>query len=116
MNKIYAIIGEAGSGKDRLAKTLVEERPDLFHGLISYTTRPPREGEVNGKDYFFISLSEFQDKVKNGDILEYTQFRGWWYGTATDQLVKDKINIGVFNPTGVYSLSLKEMDLRTYRL
>ena len=69
--------------------------------IISCTTRPPREGEQNGIDYHFISYDDFRKK----DLLEYTTFRNWWYGTPTDSLDINKINIGVFNIAGIYQLT-----------
>ena len=60
MNKknIVALFGAAGVGKDTLQKEIVKQSPDLFHEIISTTTRPPREYEKNGRDYIFISDDE----------------------------------------------------------
>ena len=53
--KVLAIMGKAGSGKDTIAKELLNLRPEKFNRVVSATTRPPREGEVNGVDYHFLT-------------------------------------------------------------
>ena len=102
--QVVALIGKAGAGKDSIQKATCELHPLMFHPIISCTTRPAREGEAEGVDYHYISLNEFTRKVLNGDMLEATEFRDWFYGTTLESLAKDKINIGVFNPAGVEAL------------
>lgn len=99
--KILALFGKSASGKDTIQKWIVENFPELTKGIISCTTRPPRSGEQDGVNYFFLSDEEFAKKVLDGSMLEATSFREWLYGTALDQLDPDKINIGVFNLTGI---------------
>lgn len=107
--KLVAIIGEAGSGKDTLLNALLnEDKEDKYHRIVSYTTRRPRANEINGKDYFFINSEEFTDLILQDKILEATVFNDWVYGTGLESIDKDKINIGVFNPEGIETLS--EMD------
>lgn len=101
--KIIALYGKSGSGKDTIQKWLVSNFPDS-NGIVSCTTRPPRDYEIDGKDYFFLSTVEFGEKVLNGDMLEATSFRDWMYGTSLNSLKEDKINIGVFNPEGLECL------------
>lgn len=103
--KILAIVGEAGTGKDTLLRETVARFPGKFHEIVSCTTRPRREGEVNGKSYYFLTIDQFTDKINRGEMLEYTSFNGWMYGTSKSSLSADKINIGVFNPAGIYSIS-----------
>lgn len=102
--QVVALIGKAGAGKDSIQKATCELHPLMFHPIVSCTTRPAREGEVEGVNYHFISLNDFTRKVLNGDMLEATEFRDWFYGTTLNSLAKDKINIGVFNPAGVEAL------------
>ena len=99
--KILALFGKSASGKDSIQKWIVSNYPQLTNKIVSCTTRPPRSGEQDGVDYFFLSNEEFAKKVLDGSMLEATSFREWFYGTALDQLNPDKINIGVFNITGV---------------
>lgn len=102
--KVIAICGKAGSGKDTILRILVGRHPNKFNKIISCTTRPAREGERYGVDYYFLTVDEFTNKVLNGDMLEATEFNGWHYGTALSSLSKDKINVGVFNPEGIRCL------------
>lgn len=109
--KIVALFGPAGSGKDYIQKKIVNTSwgKNNLHEIISCTTRPPRENEVDGVDYHFISTSdEFMNWENLQNWLEFTQFRGWWYGTSIKDLSKDKINIGVFNVQGVKTLLQRE--------
>lgn len=113
MNKtiVVALFGAAGAGKDALQKEILKQSPYLCHGIISTTTRPPRENETDGVDYFFISEIEAQNKLEDNDYLEYSEFRGWKYGTLKSSLCSGQINVGVFNVAGVKSLfSLPSKD------
>jgi len=53
---------------------------------ISMTTRPPKEGEVDGRDYYFVSFKSFAEAIKNRELLEYTEFNGYYYGTPKNQI------------------------------
>ena len=99
--KILALFGKSASGKDTIQKWIVSNFPKITNKIVSCTTRPPREGEQEGVDYFFLTDEEFATKVIDGSMLEATSFREWFYGTALDQLNPEKINVGVFNITGV---------------
>ena len=98
--KIIALMGKAGAGKDYLLQELIKGNKNEYNEIISCTTRPPREGEVNGKNYYFLTEEEF----KQQNMIESTEFRGWHYGTSIESLDKEKVNVGVFNPAGVRSL------------
>ncbi len=102
--KIVAIMGKAGSGKDTILNKIVSTYPDKFNKIISCTTRPPRENEQNTIDYFFLTKEEFIKQINNNNMLEFTKFNGWYYGTNKNSLLEDKVNIGIFNPQGVYNL------------
>lgn len=98
MKIIVALMGKAGAGKDTLLNKICAEYPE-YHKIVSCTTRPMRDNEKEGEDYHFLSVSQFIEKVMNGDMLEATEFNGWHYGTMKSSLI-DGINIGVFNPEG----------------
>lgn len=121
MYKIIAICGEAGSGKDRLLQEVIKIDQEgfnpIFNPIISCTTRPKRDNEIEGKNYFYLTDSEFQNKINNNEMLEYTKFRNWYYGTCLSTLREDKINIGVFNPEGIEKLRFDpRVELIVYRI
>ena len=104
MYNIIALMGEAGSGKDRTMQAVLAADPTL-HEIVSCTTRPMRQGEAHGVNYFYYTPEQFGQKVLDGEMLECTVFNDWFYGTSYDSVRSDGvINIGVFNPTGVESL------------
>lgn len=105
--KILALCGESGSGKDTFMQEVLKLRPDL-HEIISCTTRPIREGEQHGVNYFYYTIEQFLNKVVNNEMLECTCFNDWYYGTSKDSINEDKINIGVFNPEGIIRLLQNE--------
>lgn len=116
MYKIVALIGEAGAGKDALMKSVLCEVPGL-HEIVSCTTRPKREGEKEGVNYFYLTPEEFADKIINGEMLEATNFNNWFYGTALQSLDESVINIGVFNPAGIAALLESPIvDVTVYRV
>jgi len=81
MTTVYIISAPSGSGKS----TLVDKVRQIIPGLdfsISYTTRPPRGTEKNGREYFFVSRHEFEDMVRRREFLEYADVFGNYYGTA----------------------------------
>lgn len=85
---ICVISGPSGSGKTTLAKKLLKQ-PQFKHKFIksiSYTTRPKRPGEREGRDYFFVSQKEFQKLLNRKKILEHTHYLGYDYGTPRDYL------------------------------
>lgn len=104
--KVFAICGKAGSGKDTVKKHLFEKYNDnsLFHSIIPCTTRPMRQGESQGNPYLFLSHKEFTEKVLNGNMIEATSFRDWFYGTELSALQADKINVGIFSLEAIDAL------------
>lgn len=107
MYKVLAIIGESGSGKDTILQEVFRKYPNL-HKVINCTSRPIREKEQDGVNYYFYSVEEFQDKIKRGEILEYAIFNNWYYGTSFDSLKEDQINIGAFNPAAIRQLIMRD--------
>lgn len=99
--KLIVLMGKAGSGKDSILQELVTNYSNAFSNIVSCTTRPPREGEQDGINYYFLTEEEFLRRVNNGDMLEYTNFNGWYYGSSISELSTDKVNIAIFNPAGI---------------
>ena len=77
---LMAVSGPSGVGKGTLVKTIIKRRDDVVES-ISCTTRAPREGEVDGKHYFFLSHEEFARRIEENDFLEYDEHFGNYYGT-----------------------------------
>lgn len=110
--KVIALFGPAGSGKDYLLHEIMDE-VDGLNEIVSCTTRPKREGEVEGVNYYYLTNQEFYEKVDNGDMLEAVCFNDWWYGTPITSLSEDKPNIGVFNIEGIRCM-LEDARLEVY--
>lgn len=83
---VFVVSAPAGTGKTTLVRMLMEEFSSVVVS-VSCTTRLPRAGEVNGKDYYFISQEEFESRVKAGDFLEHAQVFGNWYGTSKSSVL-----------------------------
>lgn len=79
-NVLVVISGPSGVGKGTLAKLLVQKDENISLS-ISCTTRAPREGEVDGREYFFITKDAFKDKISRGGFLEYSEHFENFYGT-----------------------------------
>lgn len=78
---VFVLSAPAGTGKTTLVRMLSQEFSCIVES-VSCTTRPPRPGEINSKDYFYLSKKEFEEKVKQGDFLEYAEVFGYHYGTS----------------------------------
>ncbi len=81
---LIVLSGPSGVGKGTVRKEIFSQADTAFEYSISVTTRKPREGEVDGVDYFFKSREEFEALIKNGKLLEYAEFVGNYYGTPVD--------------------------------
>ena len=77
---LLAVSGPSGVGKGTMVKTIITRREDVVES-VSCTTRAPREGEIHGKHYFFLSKEEFERRIAEGDFLEYDEHFGNYYGT-----------------------------------
>ena len=93
MYKIVAFMGKAGAGKDTLLQECLTLAPGEFHEIVSCTTRPPREGEIDGINYHFLTSEEFAERLEDGRMIEATVFRDWCYGTSFENLNEDKIRM-----------------------
>lgn len=96
MHKRLIIVARACSGKDFLRNKLTEKG---FKPTCSITTRPPRDGEVNGKDYIFLSDEKVAEMIANDEFYEYVTFNGWIYGTTKEQFQTD--DIFIMTPKGL---------------
>ncbi|MGD7043627.1 guanylate kinase [Jeotgalibacillus proteolyticus] len=90
---LIVLSGPSGVGKGTVRKELFSDPKTTYEYSISMTTRLPREGEVNGTDYFFKTRSEFEALIEQDKLLEYAEYVGNYYGTPVDY-VKETINKG----------------------
>jgi guanylate kinase len=86
-HKIIILCGKSSSGKDLIKKKLMKNG---FKGVVTNTTRPPREGEVNGINYNFLTEYYFLQLVREGEMIEYhkynTEFGVWYYGSSANNI------------------------------
>lgn len=86
---LYVISAPSGAGKSTLCRELLDIFPELRHS-VSFTTRNPRPGEVDGRDYFFVSREEFLLMVAEGGFAEWAEVHGNLYGTAIKTLEQSR--------------------------
>ena len=110
MYNLVILMGEAGAGKDSMMQAVLDRLNEKqfisqIHEIISCTSRPKREGEAHGVNYYYYHPDVFAMKIMNDEMLEFTNFNNWWYGTSYESVRSDGVvNIGVFNPSGVRQL------------
>lgn len=103
--RVLVLSGPSGSGKTTIVHRLLRESPVRLVKAISATTRPPRPGEVHGRDYWFLSGEEFASRRERGEFIEYQEVHssGYWYGTL-------KSEVGRARDQGAWSFL--EIDVR----
>lgn len=84
---IYIFCAPSGSGKSTMVNHLLTTHPNLFELSVSCTTRAPRGQEVHGREYYFITVEEFQNRIQNDEFIEYEQvYEGLYYGTLKEEI------------------------------
>lgn len=83
---LVVVSGPSGAGKDSIINEVIKQNKVNAWVSISMTSRPPRGKEENGKDYFFVTREEFEDNIKNGNLLEYAEYNGNYYGTPKHKI------------------------------
>ncbi len=86
-NNVFIISAPSGSGKTTLIDLLLKENPSLSFS-ISHTTRPPRPGERDGIEYFFVSEQKFEQMIREDRFVEWAEVHGHFYGTSREMLVQ----------------------------
>ena len=86
MSSLLLISGPAGVGKTTICDRLIREFSPSLTRIITVTSRQPRNGEVHGKDYYFISKNEFVDKISSGQFIEHEKVHGNYYGILKSSL------------------------------
>jgi guanylate kinase len=103
--RLIVLTGPSGVGKGTLLRALLQRHPELYYS-VSMTTRSPRPGEINGKHYYFVSRSKFEQLVALGEFLEWAEFAGNYYGTPRE---------AVLNQVGSGKLVVLEIELEGAR-
>jgi guanylate kinase len=85
---LIIISSPSGGGKGTLIKEILRSVPSIGYS-VSHTTRAPREGEVNGRDYFFVTREEFETRIANGEFLEFAEVHGNFYGTSLKRVQEE---------------------------
>lgn len=107
---MLVIIGESASGKSSVARYFVNNFG--FNNIITYTTREPREGEVNGIDYHFINKSQFEHMSTLGSFAETAEYNGWRYGSVKNDYEDDSDNkVAVLTPHGIRQIRKNGIDI-----
>lgn len=90
---LFIISGPSGVGKSTVISKVLQARPDLYFS-VSYTTRAPRTGEVDGIHYNFVSRPEFERMIADDELLEWAEYSGNYYGTS-GKLIDSKLSAGI---------------------
>lgn len=86
LGRLIVLTGPSGVGKGTLMRSLLQRHPELYFS-VSATTRSPRPGEIDGKNYYFVSLGKFEQLVAEGEFLEWAEFAGNYYGTPREAVL-----------------------------
>lgn len=108
---MIVLVGESASGKSSIEKHLVNNYG--FNKIVSYTTRQPRNGEVDGVDYHFITRSQFCRLKEQGFFAETAIYNDWYYGVAKKDCTDDKV--AVLTPHGLRQISkIKDINIISF--
>ena len=110
---MIVIVGASASGKSTVQKILCKD--EKYQPLVSYTTRKPREGEIDGVDYHFIDKSQFRRMAIQDFFAEIAEYNGWYYGIAKSDIKDD--TVGVLTPHGLRMLKkFPELNITSFYL
>jgi guanylate kinase len=90
---LIVLSGSSGVGKSTVIARVLQEKPDLYFS-VSFTTRPPRDGEVDGVNYHFVTKEDFQRRIQAGEFLEWAEYVGNYYGTSLT-VIREKLEQGI---------------------
>lgn len=83
--RIFVVSAPSGAGKTTICKALMKQCPGLYYS-VSHTTRPPRRGEIDGRDYYFVSEEAFKKNISDGRMVEWAAVHGNFYGTSVESI------------------------------
>ncbi len=108
MGKLFCIIGKSGAGKDTVFSGILEKNPDLLKPVVTYTTRPKRTSETEGKEYHFVSDTELERLEREGNVIEkrtyHTVYGDWHYFTCSIDISGNSDHIMIGTPDVVDKL------------
>ena len=108
---MIVLVGESASGKTSIEKYLVDNYG--YNKIVSYTTRDPRDGEVDGIDYHFINLEQFYKLRSQGFFAETAVYNDWYYGVAKEDCTDNKV--AVLTPHGLRQVSkIKDINIISF--
>ncbi|XP_066991063.1 MAGUK p55 subfamily member 7 isoform X1 [Anabrus simplex] len=116
LHRPIVLIGPPGVGRNELKRRLIATDPDKYKTPIPYTSRPVRPGEVNGKDYFFVTREKMEEEIAATKFIEYGEYKGNLYGTSAES-VKSLVNAGyvcILNPHYQALKMLRNPQLKPY--
>lgn len=93
MSLLFLVTGPSGSGKTTLCESMIAKHDKSLTRVITATSRPPRKGEINGKDYYFFSKEDFSKKINDGDFYEHATVYNNYYGSLKSE-IQNKLNKG----------------------
>lgn len=102
---IIALVGASGSGKTTLSLYLQDKL--AIPAVCSYTTRPMRSGEINGREHWFVTEAEYERMTATESLLAYTKFGGYHYWTLESQVAKNRLSTYVIDEKGLIELKNK---------
>ena len=108
---VYVISGASGVGKSTVLKQVMAARDDLRFS-VSATTRAPREGEVDGVHYFFVTHERFREMIEKGELLEYDEHFGNFYGTPISQVQGGGNVVLDIEPNGAFNARRANPDAK----
>ncbi len=112
MGKLFVISGASGVGKSTVLSKVMASRPDLLFS-VSATTRRPRDGEVEGESYYFVTKNKFRSMIENHEFLEFDAHMNNFYGTPKAQL-EEKLQKGSvildIEPNGAFNVRREKKD------
>lgn len=116
---VFILSGPSGVGKTTVWDEIRSQHADRVEKIVTTTTRAPRPGEIHGTHYYFLSKTEFEAKIMEGNMIEYALVHGNYYGSSTDELERivshGKSPVYIVDPQGMAHLK-PELMRRSYRV
>jgi len=112
-HKLFIIFGRSGTGKSTIVRRFNERNPGLMKTIVTTTTRPMRDGEVDGVNYHFKTKEQFERLIAENGLVEYVEYSGNYYGTTKDEFDYTRDNIIVLEPNGIANIEKMYKDTFT---